>query len=231
MKFTTQLRQENNSVWQQIFDCPFITGLTDGTLAPETFRYYFIQDNKYCVAFYDLHQKIAAKMTNRAHADSLAHLVDICNEISERSPIYDELNLTQAEIDSVPVAPTAYAYITNMYYQFEQQGIDAGEASLVPCYWTYTEMFRKIAEKGFNTKPVYKDFIDFCASEEFGSVNQQMLDLTDDLAENTDDEGREKMRLAFQYSSEYELQYWNICVIHEQWLLDQEQEKVARPLR
>ncbi|WP_054747699.1 hypothetical protein [Lentilactobacillus rapi] len=170
-------------------------------------------------------------MTNRAHADSLAHLVDICNEISERSPIYDELNLTQAEIDSVPVAPTAYAYITNMYYQFEQQGIDAGEASLVPCYWTYTEMFRKIAEKGFNTKPVYKDFIDFCASEEFGSVNQQMLDLTDDLAENTDDEGREKMRLAFQYSSEYELQYWNMCVIHEQWLLDQEQEKVARPLR
>ncbi|MDM7517603.1 TenA family protein [Lentilactobacillus sp. TOM.63] len=231
MKFTTQLRQENNSVWQQIFDCPFITGLTDGTLAPEAFRYYFIQDNKYCVAFYDLHQKIAAKMTNRAHADSLAHLVDVCNEISEHSPIYDELNLTQTEIDSVPVAPTAYAYITNMNYQFEQQGIDAGEASLVPCYWTYTEMFRKIAEKGFNTKPVYKDFIDFCASEEFGSVNQQMLNLTDDLAENTDDKGREKMRLAFQYSSEYELQYWNMCVIHEQWLLDQEQEKVARPLR
>ena len=231
MKFTTQLRQENNSVWQQIFDCPFVTGLTDGTLAPEAFSYYFIQDNKYCVAFYDLHQKIAAKMTNRAHADSLAHLVDVCNEISEHSPIYDELNLTQTEIDSVPVAPTAYAYITNMYYQFEQQGIDAGEASLVPCYWTYTEMFRKIAEKGFNTKPVYKDFIDFCASEEFGSVNQQMLNLTDDLAENTDDKGREKMRLAFQYSSEYELQYWNMCVIHEQWLLDQEQEKVARPLR
>lgn len=226
MKFTDQLRQENDPVWQQIFNCPFISGLTDGTLSMDAFRYYFIQDNKYCVAFYDLHQKIAKKMANKEQAYLLNHLVDLCNEITERSPIYDELKLTQAEIDSVPVAPTAYAYITNMYYQFEEAGIEAGTVSLVPCYWTYTEIFQNIRKKGYSTKPVYKDFIEFCSGDEFGSLNQKMLDLTDELADAATPEVREKMRLAFQYSSEYELQYWKMCVEHEQWILDQKKSKL-----
>ena len=47
MTFTTELWASITPIYQTILRHPFVRGLTDGSLSPEAFRFYVIQDAHY----------------------------------------------------------------------------------------------------------------------------------------------------------------------------------------
>ena len=45
--FTQRLRQSADGIWQQYFTHPFVTGIGDGSLSIERFRFFLLQDYLY----------------------------------------------------------------------------------------------------------------------------------------------------------------------------------------
>ena len=43
MRFSDQLRQAAAEIWEAQYQHPFVTGIRDGTLDPERFRFYVRQ--------------------------------------------------------------------------------------------------------------------------------------------------------------------------------------------
>lgn len=47
MRFTERLRRAAEPIWQGYFTHPFVTGIGDGSLSVEKFRFFLLQDYLY----------------------------------------------------------------------------------------------------------------------------------------------------------------------------------------
>lgn len=118
----------------------------DGTLPEDTFRYYLIQDHHYLTAFAALHEAIAEHLPADqaqvllALAQVLLALNEGSGEDTIRDKMHAELGIIATDFATTPVAPTAYAYISHMYYQLNEVNPQAAVAGLLPCYWLYAKL-------------------------------------------------------------------------------------------
>lgn len=218
MKFSEQIHQAIEPVWQRCYEHPFLRELSDGTLPVDKLKFYILQDNQYLDAFLDLHKYLATKMPNADMAKPLlAGTTSVDGEIEKRQQIVDSLQVTDEMVKETAIAPTALAYINHMYRQAYFVSPAAGVASLLPCYWSYAECFKKMADQGPHTTPTYQAFIDIYASDSFQQGSANLVSLVDQLAEKGDETTRKQMKWAFDLSSDYELMYWQMCYEGEQW--------------
>lgn len=169
-------------------------------------------------AFAKLHHTLAKKMPT---PEMTAILIDVFNpednEIKERQNVAEMVNVTDKSVAVTPLAPTTTAYINHMYYQTYFVSPEAGVASLLPCYWSYAECFKRMNESIHHTTATYQAFIDQYAGPTFQQSNAKLIGLIDNLAEQADVETKKQMQTAFNLSSDYELMYWEMCYNHEQW--------------
>lgn len=111
-----------------------------------------------------------------------AILIDVLNpednEIKERQNVAEMVNVTDRSVAVTPLAPTTTAYINHMYYQTYFVSPEAGVASLLPCYWSYAECFKR-----HHNRATYQAFIDQYASSTFQQSNAKLIGLIDNLAE------------------------------------------------
>lgn len=107
--FTERARLLADPYWQGSFEHPFVTGLQSGELAAENFRYYLLQDRYYLEHFSNLYDLIGQKAQDKEvkvlMAENSRNLA--AGELFVREEFFDELQITQGEIDQTPVAQTA----------------------------------------------------------------------------------------------------------------------------
>lgn len=218
MKFSQQLHQEIKPVWERCYEHPFLRELADGSLPLDKFQFYLLQDNQYLDAFDELHQFLAQKMPTTAMAGSLmAALNPESSELENRESVAEMVGVTDEAIKRTPLAPTATAYINHMYYQSYFVSPEAGVASLLPCYWSYAECFKRMDESIHQTAAAYQAFIDQYADPLFQQSSEILISLVDQLADQADEKTKKQMQMAFDLSSDYELMYWKMCYDREQW--------------
>lgn len=218
MKFSQQLHQEIKPVWERCYEHPFLRELADGSLPLDKFQFYLLQDNQYLDAFDELHQFLAQKMPTTAMAESLmAALNPESSELENRESVAEMVGVTDEAIKRTPLAPTATAYINHMYYQSYFVSPEAGVASLLPCYWSYAECFKRMDEPIHQATAAYQAFIDQYADPLFQQSSEILISLVDQLADQADEKTKKQMQTAFDLSSDYELMYWKMCYDREQW--------------
>lgn len=218
MKFSKQLYQEIKPVWERCYEHPFLRELANGSLPLDKFQFYLLQDNQYLDAFDELHQFLAQKMPTPAMAESLmAALNPESSELENRQNVAEMVGVTDKAVEMTPLAPTATAYINHMYYQSYFVSPEAGVASLLPCYWSYAECFKRMNESAPQTTDTYQAFIDQYADPLFQQSSEILIALLDQLADQADEKTKRQMQTAFNRSSDYELMYWEMCYEREQW--------------
>ena len=215
--FTADAHTATLASWQASKQHPFIQALQAGTLPLQTFRYYLIQDHYYLQEFARIHE-LAAQRTPDAAAAKLLRagaqsLQD--GEIANRKTFYHDLNITPADIAATPVAPTNYAYTSHLYRMLSTAGAPGAIAGLLPCYWLYAEIGQTLAQQG-SPVPIYQTWIDTYTANDYTAALRAQLDLTNRVAtpENTP-----ALLDAFQKSSWYELNFWQMALDHETWSL------------
>jgi thiaminase/transcriptional activator TenA len=87
---------------------------------------------------------------------------------------------------------------------------------VLPCYWIYREVGEELAGKG-SPEELYDDWIKTYAGEEFDSLVEEVLDLTDQVAEILSAAERERALLAFETAARYEWMFWNMGWTLEGW--------------
>ena len=117
MKFSEKARELSKQFWNGSHKHPFVTGLADGSLSEETFRYYLIQDGYYIIHFSRLFGEIRDRAKNNEVKDIMSkNKEDLeAGEIAVREEFFKEKNITDEEYDNTEIAPTANHYIAHMY--------------------------------------------------------------------------------------------------------------------
>lgn len=211
--FTNTLTAIINRTTDTSAQAPFIKQLSNGKLPLSTFRYYLIQDNHYLTAFNRLHQEIATRLP-AADAEILVRLGE--GEDAARQKMHQEIGLGTRELQETPTAPNAYSYITHMYYQLDNYGAAAATAGLLPCYWLYSKLARRL---GVKHSPVhlYQEFFDSYTAADFTASTEQMKAIVNRQAANTDPAGRQQMARSFKISCYYEEQFWQMAFDQQKW--------------
>ncbi|GAY72173.1 thiaminase II [Lentilactobacillus kosonis] len=215
---TTKMRAAADNLWNQSFNHPFIKHLADGTLPMDTFRYYLKQDNYYLNNFSILHQKIANHVNDPSTKQFLIAGAKGLNdgEAEIRDDFFSKLAITANEMQTTPIAPNAYSYVAHMYHELNEGTVASACTALLPCYWLYNEIGKQLIANGSPVE-LYQQFIETYDSPEFTDATNQMINIVDALGEQAEADERRQMITAFVRSSYYELNFWEMAYVHEEW--------------
>jgi thiaminase (transcriptional activator TenA) len=221
MKFTDYLRAKADASWQASFDHPFVTGIADGTLPLENFKYYVLNDSYYLSIFAKVQALGAAKAADLYTASRLAvHAQSTYNaELGLHENFSKRLGITPEEVAAFEPSPSAYAYTTHILSIGHTGTLGEIIAALLPCYWLYYEIGQRQAG-ATPAEPIYQDWVNAYGDEWFSELVIEQINRLDALAEQATDEERQRMERHFLLSSQYELQFWAMAYSLEKWPVD-----------
>ncbi len=218
MTFSERIRKAADASWQASFKHPFVTGIADGSLPIECFRYYVKQDAYYLSHFAKVIALGSAKATDLYTSGRMAGHVQSTYqaELSLHEKFSALLNITEEEKASFEPAPTAYAYTSHLYRAAYSGHLGDVVAVILPCYWLYYEIGERL--KGATPQePIYQEWINAYGGDWFKQSVQEQIDRVDRLAEEVTEADRKRMEQHFVISSRYELAFWEMAYTMEKW--------------
>ncbi|MCF6411288.1 thiaminase II [Pseudalkalibacillus salsuginis] len=221
MSFSKYVREAADPIWEASFKHPFVTGIADGTLPLENFRYYVLQDAYYLSHFARVQSLGAAKSPNiETTASMAAHAKGTYEaELSLHENFSKQLGITDEERSTFKPAPTAYAYSSHMYRAAQFGHLGDIIAAILPCYWLYYEIGERLQE--FKPEePIYQEWIAAYGGEWFRELVEEQINRLDQIAENVTDQDRERMKEHFIISSQYEYEFWDMAYTLQKWPFD-----------
>jgi thiaminase/transcriptional activator TenA len=90
--------------------------------------------------------------------------------------------------------------------------------AVLPCYWIYWEVGKALLERG-SPNPLYQRWIDTYGGEEFGTLVEAVLDLTDKVCEGLNAAQKARVTDTFVTTSRYEWMFWDAAWTLEEWPL------------
>ena len=218
MSFTDELWTAMAPIYTTILRHPFLTGLTDGSLSRERFRFYVVQDSLYLREFARALSLAAARapeddwiiMFNEHAAGALRV------ERALHESFFKEFGLAPEDVAATPMAPTNLAYTSYLLAVAYGAPYHEALAALLPCYWIYWEVGKSLERAG-SPDPLCARWIATYASGEFGDVVRAVLGATDSVAGRLRAPEREAMRRHLLVTARYEWMFWDMGWRLETW--------------
>jgi thiaminase/transcriptional activator TenA len=201
-----------------ILDHPFVTGLTDGTLAHDAFRHYIVQDAHYLRGYARALAVCAAKSPGE---DELAMFAEhaggaIAAEQELHGDLLDGLGLTSEQARTLPVAPATQAYVSYLLATAHSGSYAEAVAAVLPCYWIYARVGEHLLERG-SPDPLYRRWMEMYGGDSYQGVVEAVLDATDRIGAVASERELGLMREHFTTTSRYEWMFWDAAHRMEGW--------------
>ncbi|GAB4041615.1 TenA family protein [Spirosoma gilvum] len=214
MKFTEQLWQDITPIYESILQHGFVDELMAGSLPTAMFQYYIQQDALYLADFSRALNQLAARSMS---TDDVLQFTQFAQNaiLVERALHETYFSLYTIEPASVKM-PACFAYTNYLLATTSFQSVAVGAAAVLPCFWIYRQVGKYIYQRAIQENP-YQDWIDTYAGEAFDVSVNQMLAITDRLAEMAGPSEKQLMQNAFRTSSQLEWYFWNDAYTQNQW--------------
>lgn len=183
MSLSATLWSANQDLIQACLEHPFVQGIGDGSLPLNIFAYYVGQDAFFLEAFARAYSIAAAKTPTWQDFQIFHNLA---------GGVLEELNLhgdyaAEWKIDLQTVQP---GHATRQYTDFLlatawSQPIGITAVAMAPCMRLYAYLGQQLAADGIPTHR-YGDWIQTYSSDDFEPLAQQLEQLADRLANDTD---------------------------------------------
>ncbi|WP_288378364.1 thiaminase II [uncultured Acinetobacter sp.] len=219
MSFTQLLWQKNTALYEQILNLPFNQELTAGTLAPEAFCHYVIQDAHYLLAY---GRALAVAAAKAYDADDVmqfseAAKIAIVVERSLHNDFMTAFNVSKETFESTPLTLACHHYTSFLTATAWSESYPVVLAALLPCFWIYAEVGRAIVSQSVPNNP-YQAWIDTYAGEEFHTAVRNVIATVDKVAARCDADTLEKMHAAYTMGAKLEWLFWDSAYQQRQWL-------------
>ena len=114
--FTGQLWESISGIYDAILAHPFLTGLTDGSLPPDFFAFYVVQDALYLRKYAEALAAVGTRAPDAAGSEMFArHAADaIAVEQALHGSLLAELGIDPATVAAAEPAPTTHAYTSHL---------------------------------------------------------------------------------------------------------------------
>ena len=219
MTLTERLHQAAAPIWQKTLTHPFVTGLGDGTLPLENFRFYMCQDYVFLIEYSRLLALATAKAPDLDTMGRFANLLDatLNREMALHREFAAQCGISTSALAATQAAPTTQAYTNHLVRVAALGNLAETVAALLPCQWGYCEIGQTLARCGKPaTVPFYGQWIDMYASPEFAALATWLRELLDAL---TGTASEERLTEIFCASARYEYLFWEMAYRMENWPL------------
>ena len=210
---STRLHDAAAPVWEACLRHPFVTGIGDGTLDMEKFRYFMLQDYLYLFDYARVFALGVVKARDPELMRVFAANVDaiLGGEMKIHRAYMKRLDITEEQVFSIKPALANLSYTNYMLSVAQTGGPMEIVASILACSWSYAEIGQALAAiPGAAEHPFYGEWIQGYASEEYAATNQALIELMDSLAADAGEEQLAYLTDVFVNCSRYELGFWDM---------------------
>lgn len=214
MTVSQRLREAARPIWDRCLRHPFVTGIGDGTLPAEKFRYFMLQDYLYLFDYARVFALGVVKAREAALMRTFAQNVDaiLGGEMSIHRSYMERLGITEEQVLAVKPALDNLSYTHYMLSVSERGGPREITAAILACSWSYAEIGTALAAiPGAADHPFYGEWIQGYASEDYGETNRALIELTDRLAAGASEAELKYLEEIFVNCSRYELGFWDMA--------------------
>lgn len=211
---STRLHDAAAPVWEACLRHPFVTGIGDGTLDMEKFRYFMLQDYLYLFDYARVFALGVVKARDPELMRVFAANVDaiLGGEMKIHRAYMKRLDITEEQVFSIKPALANLSYTNYMLSVAQTSGPMEIVASILACSWSYAEIGQTLAAiPGAAEHPFYGEWIRGYASEEYAATNQALIELMDSLAADAGEEQLAYLTDVFVNCSRYELGFWDMA--------------------
>ena len=220
MGFIADIERRTQSMRQAILVHPFVTGVGDGTLPVEKFRYYVTQDYAYLIDYSRVLALASARAPRLDDMSWFAGLLDetLNVEMALHRSYCEEFGITAQELEAAPASPTTVAYTSFLLKTAHQGSFGELVASLLPCQWGYWEIGDRLLKQGLPEQaPLYSKWIEMYTSEEFTALAHHLREMTGRIGDEAGPTELAAMGQAYLTSVRLEHQFWDMAYGLEQW--------------
>ena len=211
---STRLHDAATPVWEACLRHPFVTGIGDGTLDMEKFRYFMLQDYLYLFDYARVFALGVVKARDPELMRVFAANVDaiLGGEMKIHRAYMKRLDITEEQVFAVKPALANLSYTNYMLSVAQTGGPMEIVASILACSWSYAEIGQALAAiPGAAEHLFYGEWILGYASEEYAATNQTLIELMDSLAADAGEEQLAYLTDVFVNCSRYELGFWDMA--------------------
>lgn len=211
---SARLHDAATPVWEACLRHPFVTGIGDGTLDMEKFRYFMLQDYLYLFDYARVFALGVVKARDPELMRVFAANVDaiLGGEMKIHRAYMKRLDITEEQVFAVKPALANLSYTNYMLSVAQTGGPMEIVASILACSWSYAEIGQALAAiPGAAEHLFYGEWIRGYASEEYAATNQTLIELMDSLAADAGEEQLAYLTDVFVNCSRYELGFWDMA--------------------
>ena len=220
MGFSDELRQRAASTWDKEKAHPFVTGIGDGSLDLDKFRYYMRQDYVFLIEFCRAISLAVAKARTLDDMGWFARMIHetLNMEMALHVSFCADFGISEEELLNTYPSPTTWAYTRHMINTAHQGTVGETAAVILPCSWGYAEIGQTLYAKGTPAdQPLYTRWIETYNSQEFADIADWLRGFVDKHAETAGSSELKAMERAFAISSQYEYMFWDAAWRMEEW--------------
>jgi thiaminase/transcriptional activator TenA len=203
---------------EAIHRLPFNRELAAGTLAPERFRRYIVQDALYLGQFSRALAIAAAKAPDAATVEVFAHSAQTAVAVEQvlHEKYLAKFGIDPATLAATEAAPDCLAYTSFLLTSAHQEPWEVLVAALLPCFRVYWEVGCQIAKEAERDNR-YRAWIDTYADAQFGEAVERVMAIADKAAEGVTTVIRTRMLAAFVRATQYEWLFWDGAYLGRGW--------------
>ena len=214
MTVTQRLYEAARPIWEACHAHPFVTGIGDGTLEVEKFRYFMLQDYLYLFDY----ARVFAWGVVKARSPELMRFfsanVDaiLGGEMKIHRAYMARLGITEEQVFAVRPALPNLSYTNYMLSAAAAGGPAEIVAAILACSWSYAEIGTRLAARpGALEHPFYGEWVQGYSSEEYQETNRALVERMDALAAGCSEEEYRRLEEIFVACSRYELGFWEMA--------------------
>lgn len=220
MGFINEIEERAAPLRRAILAHPFVSGVGQGTLPVENFKFYVSQDYVYLIDYSRVLALAVARAPELETMSWFAGLLDetLNTEMAMHRNYCARFGIISEELEATEAAPSTVAYTSFLLKTAHQGSFGELAASLLPCQWGYWEIGEHLAKLGTPSgSPLYSAWIAMYSSDEFRDLSSYLRRLTGRLGDEAGAPERAAMEIAYITSLRLEYQFWEAAYNLEQW--------------
>jgi thiaminase/transcriptional activator TenA len=218
LRFSEELWSHGAATYAGILRHRFLTGLTDGSLDRQAFRYFVIQDSHYLRGYARALALVAARATDPEEVALFAGHASEAIEVEKglHVSLLAGLGLSPGDVEAHGAGPTTTAYTSYLLAVCATGTYAEAVAAVLPCYWVYREVGRELLARS-SPDPLYAQWIASYGSPEFDAVVESVLAVTDGLGDDLGPSERQRCHRHFATTTRYEWMFWDAAYRQLAW--------------
>ncbi len=196
--------------WDDYIQHDFVKQLTAGTLAPDSFRHYLVQDYLYLIHYTRVMALSVYKSDTlaqmRVGQAGINAMLDM--EIAMYLDFCRQWNIPLERVENAPESAVTIAYSRYILDAAMSGSLAELYAAIAPCLMGYGEIGKSIKEQGSIADNPYQPWIDMFSGQEFQVITAQNEAQINTLLADASPAQAAKFQYLFNAAARMEVNFW-----------------------